>query len=436
MARNAWVLTGEAFDERNERHTFALKAWRPAGGGRQCLLWEIRRLLPAWGYVERSRATSTCRVVNRLKSGWDALWQHLGLEPRDRCGLSRHSQGARGQRADQLVESEQEYWLDTAGLISLLPWLYERRRSVEARNQVKLFATMFLQLTCEPTYKHEAFLIVPPATLLLCDIGQRGPDGSCACMQVVQHEKAQLSQQRTILQVLAFICVLLGQLQCTACTKHVRDILLAYSQHIDSRPDAWGNSGLIAFQGSELPGDSGKKRKRADPHLREMCAEDPKMGNILFDLAAGDSEGRKRRSTTRTWMSSFMAEHLAMGRLMFPAKPHSIAFVFDAARIGKPAVETLVNMAWVPGKTDAVYILPPAVVSRRLVTNQLIRAASSNELLRRIASVIDIAFGGQSFEGPELVRVGRALRSGNPLEGRSEGCFLGVMFGGSGTERF
>ena len=130
------------------------------------------------------------------------------------------------------------------------------------------------------------------------------------------------------------------------------------SANLESRTSMWGSSRLKDLEDLRELTWSGKKRKRFDPHHRDICLRDFSAVQSL-ERHEKESRGTKCKSTAASWVTKFLAERLAEGHLL-GRNPHNIYLQFDASRIGRPAVETLLNFAEFQGVPGG-FVLAPAV---------------------------------------------------------------------------
>eukprot|EP00972_Heterocapsa_arctica_P057550 8489898-Heterocapsa_arctica.AAC.1 len=65
---------------------------------------------------------------------------------------------------------------------------------------------------------------------------------------------------------------------------------------IDGRRLEWGTPISLTIAGAWLPGLSGKKRRRSDPHAREQVAQAPassSTGSAATALSTGTADGKQ-----------------------------------------------------------------------------------------------------------------------------------------------
>ena len=174
----------------------ALKVW-PSG---DMLKWELRRLLPAAGYRERSHRTKTGCVVSQQWDKWCArlTWHGFDISTCLHRSLSsvqmRASRAASSSSHDNLT-TEPEYAVDTRALFALLAFWAETRRDSRDRTHCKLLAECLLS-TCIPDggpwlQRLTSVLDSPSAEhLALCNIAVN--DGVCFCFSNAHGEAKQL----------------------------------------------------------------------------------------------------------------------------------------------------------------------------------------------------------------------------------------------------
>ena len=169
-----------------------LKCWPSEDGS--ALRWELRRLLPAVGYRDRSHRTKCCNVVTQQREKWEDRLSWHGLQ--NCLGRSRTSEWCRkawAGREETTVAGEQEYWVDTTGMLSLLSLWTEVRRDGAARSRATAVADCILRACVPPgpalTDDLEVRLEPTPAEKMLCNIGCGDATEECLCCQL-QRDRA------------------------------------------------------------------------------------------------------------------------------------------------------------------------------------------------------------------------------------------------------
>ncbi len=144
---------------------------------------------------------------------------------------------------------------------------------------------------------------------------------------------------------------------CPACVRHFSHLVSVVAAQIDDAVESWGNSDLLVSSAVWCSGGAGSKRRRADPHLKELAsraAAERKEAKASGLLSAG-------ASTLRGWEEERLRELLAAGHIYFQS-PHIVSSAFDAARIGHPAQDLLLHCLWHHAALGTL-VLPPAVLS-------------------------------------------------------------------------
>ena len=140
----AWLLKRTALSLAGINKKLVWKAWRDDDASQ--LKWELRRVLPACGYIEKSRDTSVKNVVKGQIGSWTHMWQSCGLEVDETFGRSRASRCQLARQMDNSAAAggcqEQDYWVSTQGLLAMLNWwtLYRRGEGkLDAQDSLRMF---------------------------------------------------------------------------------------------------------------------------------------------------------------------------------------------------------------------------------------------------------------------------------------------------------
>lgn len=320
---NAWLLNVEGLDSSSQRHQLAWKAWRRDND----LQWELTRVFRSLGYIEKSRHTQLHKTVGKQMPKWAGFWT-LQIGGPERYGGSRDQADHRKVGIAEVASTEEEFWMDMVALVSCFLWWEDHRRTQAGKEVVRAVATTFFAATCEP-----AFLVglrtMSAETLARCDAGHHDAVGRCACAQNLV-DQAKCEGSAVVQLAFLFSLAALGQrIYYSACVAHLRFILAALKAHIDDRAADWGTSSLHAMGSKQLRGSSGKKRRRTDPHYRDIVAQDVDAARARGvherDL---DVDKSNKGSTSRTWLLKHMSERLALGK-MLGQWPQTVFFTFD-----------------------------------------------------------------------------------------------------------
>lgn len=96
---------------------FCWKAWPDRSN--TFLKWELRRVLPTVGYVEKGNHTIFKDYISKQKQQWLAVFRALGIDEDSAYGDSRHSRALRAARRGELVP-ETNAQREVCGLAVLL----------------------------------------------------------------------------------------------------------------------------------------------------------------------------------------------------------------------------------------------------------------------------------------------------------------------------
>ncbi len=347
--------TGTASDGRSV--SLHWKAWTTPGSDE--LKWEVRRVLPTLGYEQHSEHTKVHQYVRDQHAAWRKLWELCGFEPGECFGRSRHSiaHGASADGADA-QDPEQEYWLSTRGLLGCLSFWHRHRRELAAKRVVEAAFRLFLEHACDADSLLGVLIAAPAAEVEEACSEAPQSQGRCACLSsLIRKHGAAGGRCGTGVHaraVDALTSLLAEYAHCPACTGHFSQLVTQIAACTDSSVESWGNAELLVASSAWLPGVAGTKRRRADPHLKELAARaavERKEGKASGQLSAASS-------TVRGWDAQRICASLATGHIHFRL-PQVVSSAFDAARIGRPAQELLLHCLWHHADAGAL-ILPPA----------------------------------------------------------------------------
>lgn len=179
---HACVLHGEGTDVSSKTHQFRLKCWLVNRDSHQRkLCWELRRLLPSVGYVERNRHTAPFAVIAEQRENWQNFWRLLELDCPERFGQSMHSMVMSKKDLEHQCGAQQEFWVDTVGMLSLFIYWHGHRRKHSDKELVNTCAQWtFAKTACFSNI--EPLMHLNRRTQELCSNEPRDGDGYCACM--------------------------------------------------------------------------------------------------------------------------------------------------------------------------------------------------------------------------------------------------------------
>lgn len=240
-------------------------------------------------------------------------------------------------------------------LLVLLHWT-KFRRSVAHRSVALVVMRLMLERTCDAGALHGMRGHTANVEHMAQCAGAPGPNLPCRCLAKALATQRTGSPQEAMAVTLAQC---FAQRTCSACTAHLRHLLLQVSAMVDDRAEEWGITDLRSVGDLALMGRSGKRR-RCDPHLRHLVAGGQPEG-LAGQPLAGPRSGFAE-STVRQWAAQHCCEcqaacHLSLSTgVVFSA-------AFDGVRLGKPALEMLLAVAG-DVRQNRWCILPPAVRRR------------------------------------------------------------------------
>ena len=338
---------------------FALKwkAWQPVD---LPVRWELKRVLPSVGYIETGADKLKDTVKHQLLT-WAAWWTLCG-QGVEHFGKSRNSLKHSGAGMGALLEAESGYWVTTLTLLVLLAhWPRFRRNQVDKARSAAV-GVSFPRKVCSRGALLAAQLgVVGPGCLAAC-VQQERYGGKCSCVSewLGSQERVRAGNAHTGLLA---ICIAMSKLaHCSAVMLHVGTLLAGVAASIDDSKATWCSGTLAdAIQASMAVGNSSKKKRRVDPHLKEQVA------SLASGAIAGSSPiqamvglGAATRKDLARWQEARTGQLQASVHLTCAAAPCVISFAFDASRIGTPSSEVLVHV--IQNLSGKSIVLLPAVL--------------------------------------------------------------------------
>lgn len=143
-------------------------------------------------------------------------------------------------------------------------------------------------------------------------------------------------------------------------------MLFRLGKLIDERINAWAVWDLLTA-GVDYLAPSAAKRARTDVHVRQLLVSETCGANGTEVDAIGIYIGRGgKKGNVYKWELRDLCNYWAFGNLMFENQ-QVISSTFDAARIGRPALDLLCH-AMMTCPQEKVMILPPVVLSSNPIT--------------------------------------------------------------------
>ena len=142
----AWLMDGELLASTGTATSYHLKCWVYLRNKQ--LRWELRRLFDAVCYKDRSEGTSVAHRVDAHIDDWQAACGIVGLTLLEHFNYSLHSL----QKQDHVNrnnegDTEQDYWVSSAGAIALLMFWSDFRRYPRGRAiSLRMLDQFFMKL--------------------------------------------------------------------------------------------------------------------------------------------------------------------------------------------------------------------------------------------------------------------------------------------------
>ena len=322
--------------------------------------WELRRLLPSLGYVWKSSTTKVSDTVRDQRPHWLAWWFSAGLDVATSFGQSAKSIASTpGSNMHDLVEAEQEFWVSTPAMLTCLSHWPHHRRQVDDRKGCRTVFLMALERMIPTDVILQGGLPkLGAAARAACHV-EPVLAGTCACVQAWEAD-AQASMCGSHARAAELLCSLAQMSHCQACQQHLGWCCSYLAAAADARYLVWGEPISLADDAAWMPGLSGKKRRRSDPHARgEACAST--ASSSVGPAAVAIGANKATSSQVSRWRGQHLCTLQASSHLAFQT-PCVLSSALDATRLGQPAVEMLLHMV-VRLPTGGTTVLPPAATS-------------------------------------------------------------------------
>ena len=202
------------------------------------LKWELRRVLPLFGFKDTAHVTLHHRM-QEWRGPWAAMLTVWGLQPAQHMGDSSTSLLRRRELDARLLDkSEKEYWVSSTALIGLAAHFITFRRARANKLIAKAVAADFYEQVWSAEDTDTLLGIAPPPEILQsCDHGF-GPDYQCDCLRAARaNMRADNSPQATLLQK---VLALQAWPDCKPCMWWLEAILTAGARLVDLNANRWG----------------------------------------------------------------------------------------------------------------------------------------------------------------------------------------------------
>lgn len=311
--------------------------------------WELRRILPAFGYDMSSKHGRLCLRLRDMKWRWLGVIDHLKLDRSEHYGESRHSAILRqglGNEGDA-APHEQEYWASILLVLLLLLDMRISARTASRQDTSEVALRTFLQATVDAGFANEfGIKNIPDGIVDLCT--KDVDDCRCGCLRawsasVPRERPENATPQHALCQA---VCGLFEFLGCPTLSSWLKAVLLRIVAHVESRSDAWAtDTTWYKSKDVALVSESSQRRRRLDYHAKQYFVKEAvAAGKASTSSAAARSMEGVSKSQVGAWKEQEMAAQQASVFLSFNGC-EAVACTYDAARLGQPAQEVLVSLA-------------------------------------------------------------------------------------------
>lgn len=192
MARatmDAWMMRTSGRGSGGQVLDMHLKAW--TSRGELFLKWELRRLLPAVGYIEKGRGSSVSFLIRDQLVSWRGRWDLFQLPETQAYGASRASGMQRVARGSMergaAAALEPEAWFSTQGMLFVWCWWATYRRGGAKQHTMDTLAAFLKKTVTADDALSFVHAVVTPEEFELCT-ANADDAGHCICMRELQHD--------------------------------------------------------------------------------------------------------------------------------------------------------------------------------------------------------------------------------------------------------
>lgn len=324
-----------------------MKAW--LYNSQSVAFWELRRFIDA----AEVRPMSV-RLHSWLRSRGDEFKEVFFRAQLHKDYVMRPSRKAvmeaqRRSTDESALEFVREEWsIKTSGLLALLCHLSTSSRLGIHRSKSAAVLRAWVAATCSPAVADiVAEENIPPHLAAHCDLVAKG--GLCCHMcEAVLAQRLGSAPQHIVADALARMwrtAVLDGCEACGALYRHVVDRLEA---HIwDNLPTIGSSSAMLSSQIADPSSERAKKRRRFDEDLKRCVVEkgSGRDGHATSARAFVRATGAASPSSAAYWVSQELIA-LQAGAWVTMSQGGAMHAALDGARIGNPAEDTELILAW------------------------------------------------------------------------------------------
>ena len=295
----AWKVAIQATCGDGSQETCVLKSWE--AGDRQQVRWELRKVMLAMGYTDKSKHSLLCHLVRDQAPRWDDALRAFHLGPTTQRGSSRRCNRHRSVIA--LATTEQEYWMSTPALLVLFLWWHSHRRAKRDKRAIEQTVEAMFAKVLDVGFAQALPIHEAPSDLgSHCDIDSR--DARCWCVRGVLSVVAKVDHEHAYSAIFTCLLELHHARQCAVCFAWLSRLLSEVATCIDARADVWGDSNLTENQDLIDTGVSATKRRRVDEHVKLLVASTP--GQTPAEVVR--AKGLAHRTTPCQWRAKWLSE--------------------------------------------------------------------------------------------------------------------------------
>ena len=357
----------------------ALPVEARAGGVRQCtqkawvypdglVYWELRRIIRACR-PDQKTAYETCREVSNNRTHWAAEFIAMGLDVSETLKASANSVKCTGED-DELLDPyvREEYSISTGGFFGLLQLWSQKRHSLAERQHAKDVLAALLKVTCYPPLGVWMRLRANIADSQHLCVPEPAADGTPrTCEHTVEVDAAIASSDTNQWPIIVEILGL-ARGKVPVCQR-MRVALEMFWQYLVAKCNGaiHRDEHLCGMSSDPLVQDrfaNGPKRQRVDEDYKRTVvvnAVSAGRAKCASQLIRAHGPGVDTTCGAR-WEEDDCLKLMAAAMLDFKTITH-LHVCEDGSRIGKPAQETIVYLAWSAFSQKATYPPPQVVLS-------------------------------------------------------------------------
>lgn len=351
--RLPYALEGETVTSDGVSVTVALRAWSPVLSSGRGLRWDLWKLVSCLGWDLTKKYGQLNDRIRDFRAEIGNFFEKVGLvwkEPHYAPSL-RSRQAFKRTSEELLLDTEEDYWVSTAGCLAFVLFAYRHRRAASARVRITAVFRYFLAKTlAAEKVPNLGVKDWPRACLQRCQ-AQATDDGVCEHLDGgrLRQLPADVPPQHRLSDALCRTSVLIDD--CPAAKAWLTDIIPTLADAIEIDVQTWGEGDVRKWKHARLMAGA-LKHKRVDTDVRDYVVhhsftKEGAKSSSQASAAVFGAATAKQLQEARMWEAKFVQEHMALQALE-TGSIRTLSVCMDGTPVGWPKRETLFVLAWAP----------------------------------------------------------------------------------------